>query len=94
MKDVANLPAKDFTREMAHDLLLSFGEGAPCLGGLARQELRRTWRYGIGAGFLPGPSPFEKIVGVNADDFGGGGLVAHSTRDRYLCKEEAGHLLS
>lgn len=93
VRDVANLPAREFTREMAHDLLLAFGQTAPRSGGMARQELRGAWRYGIDAGFLPAPSPFEKTPGAKADNFGGAGLVAHSARERALSKDETGLLL-
>jgi integrase len=93
VKDVAGLAAKDFTRDMAHDLLLAFGHTAPRSGGMARAELRGAWRYGIAAGFLPSPSPFEKVIGSKTDDFGGGALVGHSERERALNSAEVGHLL-
>lgn len=90
--DVATIPVHAFSREMAHELLLAFGENAPRSGGMARQELRACWRYAIGAGRIPGPSPFEKM-GSGKDKFGGSSLVANSKRDRTLSKEEAGALL-
>lgn len=93
VKDVAKVPAAAFTREMAHDLLLAYGETAPRAGGMARQELRGAWRYAIDAGFLTGPSPFEKVPGAKDDNLGGGGLVSHSSRDRHLEKAEVGALL-
>lgn len=93
VKDVAKMPAALFTREMAHDLLLAYGQTARRAGGMARQELRGAWRYAIGAGFLAGPSPFEKVPGAKDDALGGGALVSHSSRDRYLSKAEAGALL-
>lgn len=91
--DVAHLPADQFTRVMAHELLRAFGENAPRSGGMARQELRACWRYGIAVGRLNGPSPFEKLQGGQDDDLGGGGLVAASRRDRVLSRDEVGLLL-
>lgn len=93
VRDVADLPAKDFTREMAHGLLLAYGHTAPRSGGMARAELRGAWRYGIDAGFLPAPSPFEKTPGAKHDNFGGGALIGHSERERALSSAEAGQLL-
>lgn len=93
VKDVAKIPAASFTREMAHDLLLAYGETAPRAGGMARQELRGAWRYAMDAGFLSGPSPFEKVPGAKDDNLGGGGLVAHSSRDRHLTNAETASLL-
>lgn len=93
VKDMAKVPAASFTREMAHDLLLAYGETARRAGGMARQELRSAWRYAIGAGFLTGPSPFERVPGAKDDALGGGGLVSHSSRERHLEKAETGALL-
>lgn len=90
--DVAGIPATSFTRAMAHNLLLAFGESAPRSGGMARQELRSCWRFAIDAGRLPGPSPFEKS-GSGDDNFGGGMLKSNSKRERALTKEDAGALL-
>lgn len=92
-RDVADLPAAEFTRSMAHDLLRVFGESAPRVAGMARQELRGAWRYAITAGRIEGPSPFEKVAGAAKDDFGGGALVSVSKRERWLSKEEVGSLL-
>ncbi len=91
--DVADLPAQDFIRVMAHELLRALGESAPRSGGMARQELRACWRYAIAVGRLDGPSPFEKLEGGKDDDLGGGALVSNSKRDVVLSKEEAGALL-
>lgn len=91
--DVAKLPAAKFTREKAHDLLLAYSASAPRAGGMARQELRAAWRYGIDAGFLEGPSPFEKVPGAKADALGGGALKAASKKERALSAVEAGALI-
>ncbi len=91
--DVAKIPAAKFTRETAHNLLLAYGTTAPRAGGMARQELRAAWRYGIDAGFLEAPSPFEKVPGAKSDSLGGGTLKAASKKDRALSAAEAGALL-
>lgn len=94
--DVAKLPAARFTREKAHDLLLAYGATAPRAGGMARQELRAAWRYGVDAGFLEAPSPFEKLAGASGrkgDSFGGAALKSVSKKDRVLSPAEAGALL-
>lgn len=93
VRDVADVPAVQFTRQQAHELLVAFGESAPRVAAMARQELRGAWRYAIGAGRLEGPSPFEKVPGAKLDDFGGRGLVNSSKRERVLAAEEAGALL-
>lgn len=94
--DVAKLPAAKFTREKAHDLLLAYGTTAPRAGGMARQELRAAWRYGVDAGFLQAPSPFEKLAGASGrkgDSFGGAALKSVSKKDRVLSPAESGALL-
>jgi integrase len=91
--DVADLPALEFTRDKAHDLLVEFGKTAPRSGGMARQELRAAWRHAIASGKLPGPSPFEKMAVGSKDTFGGGALVANSKRERHLAGDEVGALL-
>ncbi|MGV3498814.1 MAG: tyrosine-type recombinase/integrase [Hydrogenophaga sp.] len=91
--DVAKLPAAKFTREIAHNLLLAYSASAPRAGGMARQELRAAWRYGIDAGFLEGPSPFEKVPGAKSDSLGGGAIKAASKKERALSTQEVGALL-
>ena len=91
LADVADLPAVEFTRRRAHDLLLAFGTGAPRSAGMARQELRAAWDHAISADRLSGPNPFAKLR--TKDSFGGAALVASSKRERVLSKEEAGLLL-
>ncbi|HEY2621902.1 MAG TPA: integrase arm-type DNA-binding domain-containing protein, partial [Dyella sp.] len=92
VRDVAQLPAAEFTRIMAHDLLAAFGETAPRSGAVARAELRGAWRYGIEIGLLPGPSPLEKVPGARKDTFGAV-VVERTSRARFLSREEAGQLL-
>jgi len=91
--DVADLPAKDFSRELAGRLLQAYSESAPRAGAMVRSELRAAWGYGIEQGFLSEGNPFEKRATGKRDKFGGGALKPSSSRERNLSAHEVGLLL-
>lgn len=78
------IPARDLTREQAHQMIEAVADTAPRVAAMSRQALRAAWEHGRDRG------------AVEANPFAGrtvGGVFKAKRRDRYLTDEEAGQLL-